>query len=72
MNALTRTEIVRLSPSERLALIADLWDSLSDGEVPVTSAQMAEIESGLASFDADRAEARSWEQLKVELSSRIW
>jgi len=30
MELLTPSEIVRLSPSERLALIQQLWDSLND------------------------------------------
>jgi len=30
---LTRDEITRLSPDERLALIAQLWDSLEDHQV---------------------------------------
>jgi hypothetical protein len=31
MEPLTPDEIVRLSPPERIALIAQLWDSLDDG-----------------------------------------
>ena len=30
MKVLTRDEIARLSPSERLTVIGDLWDSLDD------------------------------------------
>ena len=39
MELLTRDEIVRLSPPERLALIAQLWDSLAHEQLPLTSAQ---------------------------------
>jgi hypothetical protein len=35
MSTLTYEEIARLSPPERLALIGDLWDSLSDADLPV-------------------------------------
>src|ERR1700755_324096 len=36
---LTHDEITRLSPDERLALIAQLWDSLDDHQVQLTPAQ---------------------------------
>jgi hypothetical protein len=36
MNALTRTEIIRLTATERLTLIGDLWDSPDDAEEPVS------------------------------------
>ena len=70
MPTLTRDEITRLSPPERLALIGDLWDSMSDAELPTAYPQQCELERRLASFDQDRAQAVSWEQLKVELAAR--
>jgi putative addiction module component (TIGR02574 family) len=70
MNALTRTAIIRLSPHERLALIGDLWDSLSEAETPVTPPQVAEIERRLASFEQDRTVAVTWDQLKAERADR--
>ena len=33
---LTQDEITRLSPDERLTLIAQLWDSLEDDQVSLT------------------------------------
>jgi putative addiction module component (TIGR02574 family) len=39
MELLTPDEIVRLSPPERLALIAQLWNSLEHEQLPLTSAQ---------------------------------
>ena len=41
---LTQDEITRLSPDERLSLIAQLWDSLEDHQVQLTPAQQAELE----------------------------
>ncbi len=67
---LTVDEIARLSPAERLALIGQLWDSLSDDEVPVTPAQRAELERRLATLDHDRGEAVTWDSLKAELAGR--
>ena len=70
MNTLTFEEIARLSPSERLALIGDLWDSLSDAELPVAPAQRIELERRMDSFERDRASSVTWEQLKAELATR--
>ena len=39
---LTHDEITRLSPDERLTLIAQLWDSLDDHQVQLTEAQEAD------------------------------
>jgi putative addiction module component (TIGR02574 family) len=54
MEVLTPDEIVRLTPSERLALIAQLWDSLEHEQLPLTSTQEAELERRLSSFEEDR------------------
>jgi putative addiction module component (TIGR02574 family) len=70
MTTLTRDEITKLSPPERLALIGDLWDSIPDPEVPTPPPQRRELERRLASFDQDRGQAVSWEQLKAELAAR--
>jgi putative addiction module component (TIGR02574 family) len=65
---LTDDDITRLSPDERLGLIAQLWDSLDDYQVPSTPAQLAELERRLA--DQDRAQRVTWETLKAELERR--
>lgn len=70
MRTLTREEIARLSPGERLQLIGDLWNSLDDAEVPLSAAQRAELERRLADFEHDRMQSLTWEQLKAELSRR--
>ena len=70
MMQLTSDEINHLSPRERLSLIEQLWDSLSDEDVPVSPAQQAELERGLARLEDDRAHAVTWEGLKAELARR--
>ena len=67
---LTHDEITRLSPDERLALIAQLWDSLDDNQVQLTPAQQAELERRLATLDRDRTQSVTWETLKAELEQR--
>jgi len=70
MDLLTPNEIVRLTPPERLALIAQLWDSLENEQLPLTSAQQAELEHRLASLDEDRRSGVTWASLKAELERR--
>ncbi len=70
MALLTRDEIVSLSPPERLALIAQLWDSLEQHELPLSPAQQTELERRLASLDHDRSQSVTWGELKAELEQR--
>ena len=70
MELLTPEEIVRLSPPERLALIAQLWDSLEHEQLPLRGAQQAELERRLGSLDQERQNGVTWEALKAELEQR--
>ena len=70
MGTLKADELARLSPEERLALIGQLWDSLGDNEVPLPEAQKVELARRLSSYDQDRAQAVTWEQLRAELARR--
>jgi putative addiction module component (TIGR02574 family) len=67
---LTHDQITRLSPDERLALIAQLWDSLDEQQVQLTPAQQTELERRLATLDQDRTQSITWETLKAELEQR--
>jgi putative addiction module component (TIGR02574 family) len=70
MELLTQDEIVRLSALERLELIAQLWDSLEHEQLPLTSAQQAELECRLITRDQDRHDGITWTELKAELKQR--
>jgi putative addiction module component (TIGR02574 family) len=70
MELLTPDEIVRLTPLERLALIARLWDSLEHEQLLLTNAQEAELERRLTSLDVDRRNGVTWASLKAELEQR--
>ena len=70
MEVLTPDEIVRLTPPERLALIAQLWDSLEHEQLPLTGAQEAELERRLTFADEDRRNGVTWASLKAELEQR--
>ena len=70
MELLTQQELVRLTPPERLALISQLWDSLEDGQLPLTAAQRAELDRRLETLYEDRREGITWAALKAELEQR--
>jgi putative addiction module component (TIGR02574 family) len=70
MEPLSPDEIVRLSAPERLALIAQLWDSLEHEHLPLTRAQETELEHRLSTLEEDRREGVTWVALKAELEQR--
>ena len=61
------SDLAHLSPQQRLELIARLWDSLDEKDVPVTASQRAELERRIASFDRDRENGISWDLLRGKL-----
>jgi putative addiction module component (TIGR02574 family) len=70
MELLTQDELVRLTPPERLALISQLWDSLEDDQLPLSTAQRAAIDSRLVTLERNCREGTPWEALKAELERR--
>ena len=68
----TEDESVRLSPPERIALIAQLWDSLDNCDLPLTMAQRAELDSRLSMLKVERAECTTWTEFKSELDRRCF
>jgi putative addiction module component (TIGR02574 family) len=56
--------LLKLSPSERLLLAQELWDSLSPDDIPLTDWQKAELERRAAAYEANPASGRSWEEVR--------
>lgn len=71
MEVLNPDEILRLTTTERLSLIGQIWDSLEHEHLPLTGAQEAELERRLGSLDDDRRDGISWTALKAELEQRL-
>lgn len=61
-------DIEQLTPAERLDLIEQLWDSLSEDDVPISDAQRTELERRLDALDREGPIGVPWEQLRDELS----
>ena len=59
-------EIQRLAPAEKLALVAELWDDLAANpdDVPVTSAQIAELDHRMEEYRKDPSCTTNWEAIK--------
>jgi putative addiction module component (TIGR02574 family) len=70
MAILPTDEIVRLSPAERLSLIAQPWDSLEQHHLPLSQAQESELNRRLDSVEEDRTQAIAWPDLKSKLDQR--
>jgi putative addiction module component (TIGR02574 family) len=60
-------DIDGLSPSERLELIEQLWDSLSDEDVPLTDAQRKELDARLDALESEGPVGVPWEQVRDEM-----
>jgi len=65
-------EYMKLSVSERIQLVEDIWDSIA-AEAPETvdlsEAQKAELHRRLAAHRADPSSAIPWEQVRSKLFS---
>ncbi len=65
-------EINKLSVSERLDLLENIWESLSleDAVPELTDAQKLEVDKRLAAHDANPSRSRSWAEARERLARR--
>jgi putative addiction module component (TIGR02574 family) len=63
-------DLLKLSPSERLLLAQDLWDSLNPEDIPLTDWQKAELDRRKATYQANPASGRSWEDVQRRIIER--
>lgn len=62
-------DISGLSPEERLRLLEQLWDSLSDEDVPLTARQRAELDRRLDDLDEEGPRGIPWHEVLDRLES---
>ena len=66
----------RLSIDERLQLVEDIWDSIAEEAnsraeaLPLTPAQIEELQRRVADADAHPEDGIPWEQVRAELMQR--
>jgi putative addiction module component (TIGR02574 family) len=66
------SELMKLTPEERLELVHDLWNSIgSDTSPALTGEDMDELERRLEDHRRDPSTAITWDELKAELLSRL-
>ena len=61
-------EVKKLSITERLTLVEEIWDSIvEDNEYfELTDEQRQELDRRLESFRTNPSQARTWEEIKAE------
>ena len=64
------TELMELSPVERIELVEFLWDSIELKNPSLTAEELDEMEQELAEHRADPSSALSWEEVREWLWSR--
>ena len=66
-------DIDKLTPEERLRLIAELWESLrrTPEDVPLTPAQAAELDRRLDELDQGDVSLVSWDEVERRLTARL-
>lgn len=69
---MTLQEILNLSPSERLQLVEEIWDTLVDlpEAIPVTPAQRAELDRRLEKYRQDPHGSIPWDEVKRQILNR--
>lgn len=63
-------DIPSMSSTERLALIADLWDSLDPGDVPLTEPKREELDRRLDDLESNPTLGISGEEAIGKLRAR--
>jgi putative addiction module component (TIGR02574 family) len=63
---------LELSPAERILLVEDIWDSLSEdgGALPLTDAQRSHLDERLAAHDNDPEAGSSWDEVRARILKR--
>lgn len=63
----------RLSVSERIQLVEDLWDSIaaSGADVPLTAAEIQELDRRLDDLEANPGAGVPWDEVRARVEERL-
>lgn len=66
-------DIKKLSKSEKLLLINDLWDDIADNadDIPLSSNTEILLDERYAAYKAKPKGGRSWDEVKRELRDKL-
>ena len=62
--------IEKLSVSERLVLVEELWDSIA-ASTPITDGQRAELDRRLSDHKANPDDVIPWDQVQSSIAARL-
>ena len=67
-----RDQIRRMSVDERLQLIEEIWETISEDPegLVLSDGEKRELDRRLALLDADPGRTKPWEQIRAELDAR--
>ena len=63
-------DITRLSPRERIELAEELWDSLAEEDIELTSEQLAELERRRERLAREGPHGRPWRDVLSDTDKR--
>ena len=63
-------DVSKLLPEERLRLLEELWDSLSDEDIPLTTAQRSELDRRLDDLEREGPRGIPWEDILKRLRNK--
>ena len=65
------SELMKLTPEERIELVEDLWDSIAENDMPpLTREEQEELDRRYAEHLRDPDSASKWEDAKARLLAR--
>jgi putative addiction module component (TIGR02574 family) len=66
MNTISKAEILRLSVSERILLVEDIWDSIAEApeEISLSQAQEIELDARLDAYHKNPTEGSPWAMVR--------
>jgi putative addiction module component (TIGR02574 family) len=69
MSPTLRALIDQLSVPERLLLVQEIWDSITDEEqeIPLTGRQRQDLQRRVSAYEADPTAGSGWEEVKARL-----
>jgi putative addiction module component (TIGR02574 family) len=66
------SELMKLTPAERIDLVQDLWDSIAQQDMPpLSDEEREELDRRIEEHRRDPSTAITWEELKVRIVSKL-
>jgi len=73
MSTLTKADFLNLSVPERIILVEDIWDSVSEvpDAVVLTEEQKSELDRRLDAYHKNPSEGSPWSEVRARMRSRV-